>query len=192
MTNVKGVNSVWGTKLLGGYAGLEFTADKIIPYLPKCKIYVEPFAGLARTAKGVDCEQMVLNDMSNFSNDYCKQQFPNAIVTHEDFRECMRKYKDDPDVFMFIDPPWRVSIYSDNDKSYANMKVADYYSNIFYLLNDAKCSWAVCTNEYSTGYRFFHRNLLRIEGDGNPIFGKKTHVIITSDKPLTIQENGKV
>ena len=178
--------SVWGKKWLGGYPGLKFTADKIIQYIPECKIYVEPFAGLARTAKGVKCQEMILNDMSDFSNEYCKTEFPNARVTHEDFRECIKKYKDNPDVFMLIDPPWRDNIYSENDKAYSNMKVESYYANIFYLLGDAKCEWIVCTNEHSVGYRFFRRNILRIEADGSPIFGKKTHVVLTSKNPLTL------
>ena len=44
--------SYWGKKLLGGQAGLKFTADKIVDTFPReyFNPYVEPFAGKARTA----------------------------------------------------------------------------------------------------------------------------------------------
>ena len=48
--------SVWGNKSFGGYAGLKHTASKVSKYFPSHKIYVEAFAGLARTAKFTKAE----------------------------------------------------------------------------------------------------------------------------------------
>ena len=67
------------------YPGLYWTAKYIGPYILKSKIYVECFAGLARTAKYSRSEIMVLNDKSKVSNIYCKKKFPNAIVQNMDF-----------------------------------------------------------------------------------------------------------
>ena len=47
-----------------GYPGLVHTALVISEHIPKCKIYVEPFAGLGRTAKHAQAEQIILNDKS--------------------------------------------------------------------------------------------------------------------------------
>ena len=93
------------------YPGLTYTARQISLFFPKCKTYVECFAGLARTAKYCrNCETMVLNDKSEYSNNYCKKKFPNAIVENMDFIETIKKY-DSKDTFFLIDPVWRSDFY---------------------------------------------------------------------------------
>ena len=92
------------------YPGLTYTARQISLFFPKCKIYVEPFAGLARTAKYVNCEIIVLNDKSEHSNKYCKKKFRKAIVENMDFIETIKKY-DSKDTFFLIDPVWRSDFY---------------------------------------------------------------------------------
>ena len=73
------------------YPGLTYTARQISLFFPKCKTYVECFAGLGRTAKYSNCEIMVLNDKSEYSNKYCKKKFPNAIVENMDFIQTIKK-----------------------------------------------------------------------------------------------------
>ena len=92
------------------YPGLTYTARQISLFFPKCKTYVECFAGLGRTAKYANCETMVLNDKSEYSNNYCKKKFPNAIVENMDFIETIKKY-DSKDTFFLIDPVWRSDFY---------------------------------------------------------------------------------
>ena len=72
------------------YPGLFFTASQIGAHFPKCRIYCEPFSGLARTAKY-------------------------AIITHEDFIACIKKW-DSKDTFFLIDPPWDNSFYDSSGK----------------------------------------------------------------------------
>ena len=73
------------------YPGLTYTARQISLFFPKCKTYVECFAGLGRTAKYItNCKTMVLNDKSEYSNNYCKKKFPNAIVENMDFIETIK------------------------------------------------------------------------------------------------------
>ena len=92
------------------YPGLYWTAKYIGPYIPKSQIYVECFAGLARTAKYGKATIMVLNDKSKVSNIYCKKKFPKAITENMDFEKTLKKY-DGPDTFFLIDPPWRIDFY---------------------------------------------------------------------------------
>ena len=92
------------------YPGLTYTARQISLFFPKCKTYVECFSGLARTAKYANCKTMVLNDKSEYSNNYCKKKFPNAIVENMDFIETIKKY-DSKDTFFLIDPVWRSDFY---------------------------------------------------------------------------------
>ena len=98
------------------YPGLTYTARQISLFFPKCKTYVECFAGLARTSKYVtNCEIMVLNDKSEYSNNYCKKKFPNAIIENMDFLETIKKY-DSKDTFFLIDPVWRSDFYDGSIK----------------------------------------------------------------------------
>ena len=97
------------------YPGLFFTASQIGAHFPKCRIYCEPFSGLARTAKYARCEIMVLNDMGKYANDYCEKKFSKAIITHEDFMACIKKW-DSKDTLFLIDPPWDNSFYDSSGK----------------------------------------------------------------------------
>ena len=93
------------------YPGLTYTARQISLFFPKTKYYVEPFSGLARTAKYSRSQMMILNDKSEYSNNYCKKKFPNAIVENMDFIETIKKY-DSKDTFFLIDPVWRSDFYN--------------------------------------------------------------------------------
>ena len=95
------------------YPGLYWTARYIGPYIPKSRIYVECFAGLARTAKYAKAKIIVLNDKSKISNIYCKKKFRKAIIENMDFEKTLKKY-DGPNTFFLIDPPWRISYYNGN------------------------------------------------------------------------------
>ena len=94
------------------YPGLAMNAKIISEYFPMTKIHVEPFSGLARTAKFARAPKIVLNDMSEYANSICKKQHPGAIITHQDFADCIKKW-DGPDTFFLIDPPWFLDYYKD-------------------------------------------------------------------------------
>ena len=145
MTKTKyeeGKTSVWGTRKLGGYAGVKNTAKEIVEKIPdinKYKLYVEPFSGLGRTAEHIKIP-MILNDKSAFANDYCKEHFPNAIVENMDFWETIKRY-DSPDTFFMIDPPWQYFIYSDNDLAFCDRQVYEYYDTLLKVFDDIKGDW---------------------------------------------------
>ena len=184
----KGV-SVWGHKKLGGYAGLKHTASKIIDYIPKCKVYCEPLAGLGRVASlGIDCEEIVLNDKSDYALKYLRQNFPDDTVRSFDFMKCIELYDDD-DTFFLIDPPWMHEIYNGNSLSFCDRKDKEYYEQIMKVLPNLKADWILVCGIHpryrgSTIMRKSSYNLLRLESDNKPIFGKKASVLLASNKPF--------
>ena len=121
------------------YPGLLRMAKFIGPYFPKTKYYVEPFSGLARTAKHSRSEIMILNDKSEYANNQCRKKFPNAMITNQDFETCIKRW-DSKDTFFLIDPPWRTDFYDDSnpfvfgrstrkDKSTYNKKLGKYMTS---------------------------------------------------------------
>ena len=61
---------------MGHYEPYSYTILRMVcqtTYFPNnISNYAEPFAGLARTAEYVKCNTMYLNDLSQYSNEYCK------------------------------------------------------------------------------------------------------------------------
>ena len=96
------------------YPGLYWMSKFIGPYIPKTKYYVEPFSGLARTAKYSRSEIMILNDKSEYANKISRKKFANAIITNQDFEDCIKKW-DSKETFFLIDPPWRTDFYNDSN-----------------------------------------------------------------------------
>lgn len=178
--------SVWGKRLLGGYAGVKNTADKImkeIPDISKYKLYVEPFSGLGRTAKFVNIP-MVLNDKSEFANKFCKENFPNASVSNMDFMETINKYDDD-NVFFLIDPPWRFTTYNETVTTFCDRKVWDYYDQLLKRIETLKGDWFLL----SSADEHEQKNILRdskwgckiVQSDKRVIFGKYAQTMICSN-----------
>ena len=135
--------------LIKGYPGLENMASQISYYFPHSLIHVEPFAGLGRTIPYGKAFEYILNDLSDYAIEILKENFPFATITKEDFRDCIKKYRENPDVFMFLDPPWRKNIYKNNERPVFNMQnVTHYYIHIFALLNDevTKSKWMICSD----------------------------------------------
>ncbi len=179
----------WEGKLLGGYAGLEHTAKLIADYIPKCEIYVEPFAGLGRVAKEVNAKRYILNDKSKYAFDFLTKNF-NAEITNVDFEETIKLY-DSKDTFFLIDPPWRDEHYSRNSLTFLDKKPWEYYKKIFEMIPNLKGDWILCgvADERQTrGYMSNHNyNKLIVESKDKVIFGKKARTLLVSNKPFVKQ-----
>lgn len=134
-------------KKLTGYPRLKYTAKRISTYIPDCKIYVEPFAGLGEVAKLINREKMILNDKSDYAINELKQTFPDKIITQDDFLYCMEKW-DSEDTFFLIDPPWYNDIYSKNDKPFMDRTALQYYQDIFKFLETVKGNWILCADKW--------------------------------------------
>tara|TARA_R110002167_G_scaffold217157_4_gene421935 strand:+ start:337 stop:891 length:555 start_codon:yes stop_codon:yes gene_type:complete len=179
----------WGGQLLGGYAGIHHTAEKISKYIPKCKTYVEPFAGLGRLHQYIDAENIYYNDMSDFAFNYLKENYPDATVTQQDFTEMFKH--DSEDTFFLIDPVWRSEHYSKNSLTFMDRKPYEYYKRIFEIVPKLKGNWIICgvADERQTrGYMSNHNyNKLIVESEGKVIFGKKARTLLVSNKELKKQ-----
>ena len=182
--------SYWGKKLLGGQAGLKFTADKIVDSFPHeyFNPYVEPFAGKARTAevlhsRGINDIKMVLNDISPNSNDYCRKTFPDAIVENMSFEDTISKY-DEKDAFFFIDPPWRKNIYTHNDFFRMDRSVYEYYEKLLDMVDGLQGTWMITSNadehECKRALTKSKWNTVLICSGGKHIFGKEAKTLLCS------------
>lgn len=162
------------------YPGLKHTAKYIGMFFPKCDTYIEPFAGLARTAKYARCNKMVLNDRSKHSNKTCKKLFPNAIVTNEDFTECIQRW-DSPDNFFLIDYPWRTDFYEQKTITFCDRTAKEYESILEELCIGLKAKWIVCTlHTKKLNFKY-----TKVVEDFKPrIFGFKAKTRLYSNDPI--------
>jgi len=186
------------------YAGLTYTAKQIGHHFTKSKYYIEPFSGLARTAKYSKSEIMILNDISEFANKKCKKLFPNANITHDDFVECIKKWNF-KDSFFLIDPVWRIDYYTfknnfkekfgnynykfkkdwHKETSKTNRKTANQYlKDLEEILPTIKGTYIV-TLESNKKIKSPHSKL--IIHTHSRLFGYKPKTMMFSNKPLEIQ-----
>jgi len=166
-----------------GYPGLVHTALMISEYIPKCKIYVEPFAGLGRTAKHTQAEQMILNDKSEYAFNFLIKNF-NAKVTNLDFEELFKLY-DDPKTIFLIDPPWSKTEYKEGcrDRAYCDKTPKEYYDKIFEWLPNLKGHWFLCgkkDNSRLKDERWFHQ----LFKSKKKIMGGNISTLVMSNKPF--------
>jgi len=177
-------------------------AKFIGPYFPKTKYYVEPFSGLARTAKHSRSKIMVLNDKSEYSNYYCRKKHPTAIIENLDFIDCIKKY-DGPDTFFLIDPPWRVDFYQGQGMTartktgitggFIDRTAQQYLEDLSIILSTIKGHYILTlpTNfscrklkDKTVFPSLFSKSLRHPKGH---FFGNHPSTVLFSNKPLEIQ-----
>lgn len=183
--------SILGTNvLLPGYPGLTHTAHLIAEYIPKCKIYVEPFAGLGRTVPHINAERVILNDKSDYAFDYLSKHF-HAEITNLDFEEMFRLY-DSKDTVFLIDPPWREKIYEVNSGPVLDRKPIEYYQKIFEITPKLKGDWFLCSDKDEHEIRKICTKTAKERGyhtkkidSRKKLFKKPIGTLVTTNKPFT-------
>jgi site-specific DNA-adenine methylase len=175
-----------------GYPGLETMAEFIVQYIPKSKIYVEPFAGLGRTTENKH-EKVILNDKSDYAVNYLKSHFHYAEITQEDFETCIFKH-DSGDTFFLIDPPWRKNIYQNNALPFNDRTPIQYYDKLLKeILPKLKGSWILCVDrdEHEIGKRVSNSGYENkvIQHPNRVLFGRPLAVRMASNKPFLKQES---
>lgn len=125
-----------------GYPGLTHTAEDIAKFIGVCDIFCEPFAGLGRVSKFIKANKYILNDMSDFSIKYLTENFTDAIITQEDFVNCIIA-NDSENVTFLIDPPWARKDYADNPKTFCDRGVGEYYKKLSEMAPTLKGRWFV-------------------------------------------------
>ena len=170
---------------LPGYPGLTFMAMRISEYIPKCKIYVEPFAGLGRLTRHINAEKIILNDKSPYAINYLKK-YTQAKITNLDFEECINLY-DSTDTFFLIDPPWINVIYKNNPLPYTDRTPLEYYTRLFEIIPKLKGDWILCSDKAEHDIRKICSKSpygnLKLESNQKH-FGDKYGVLLTSNKPF--------
>lgn len=175
---------------LKGYAGLENMAEFIVKYIPKSKIYVEPFAGLGRTTESNRHEKIILNDMSDYAVNYLKKSFPKAIITQEDFEGCIKRW-DSYETFFMIDPPWRKNIYKNNSLPFCDRTPIQYYEKLLKeVLPHIKGNWILCVDrdEHEIGKRVSksgYPNIV-VQHPKRVLFGRPIAVRMASNKQFKV------
>ena len=130
--------------MLGKYPGLASTGKQISQYIPRCNVYVEPFAGLGRVAKHVKARLKILNDMSDYACKY-NQRFL-AEITQEDFEVCINKW-DSETTYYLLDPPWRKRIYNNNKLPFCDRTPKEYFERLYEILPKLKGDWMLCMDK---------------------------------------------
>ena len=130
-------------KRWAGYPGLAGTAKKIAALIPFTTTYVEPFAGSAKVYQEFikrgdwHYERIILNDTSDFVNEWLNREFPEATTPSMDFAKCIKKY-DGPNTIFIIDPPWVKSYYNQGFSSFNRDTVKQYDEELVELCKDLK------------------------------------------------------
>jgi len=125
-------------KRWAGYPGLAGTAKSIAAMIPYTTTYVEPFAGSAKvyqefTKRGDwNFDRVILNDTSDFVNEWLNREFPAATTPAMDFAKCIKKY-DGPYTIFIIDGPWTKSYYNQGFSSFNRDTVKEYDTEIVEL-----------------------------------------------------------
>jgi len=172
------------------------------PYFPKSVYYVEPCAGLARTAKYNRSQKVVLNDKSDYSNHYCRKKFPNAIIENLDFIDCIKKYNS-KDTFFLIDIPWRIDFYQGKGMTarsgtgitggYIDRSSAQYITDLKKILPSIKGPYIVTLPTHfscrkTKGKMVFPGPYSKTLRSPKPfMFGNHASTVLFSNKPLKIQ-----
>lgn len=180
---------IWGKQSFGGYPGVKHTAKQIIEYIPIKKLYVEPFAGLGRTAEYIT-GKMVLNDMSDYAVNYLRKKFIKAVIYQKDFMEIINKF-DHEDVIFFIDPPWKTNVYDENTLTFCDRKDIDYYRQLFTRFLDLKADWILASGVNDKIGKLMIKTaeennwyIHKVESMRKVILGQKAKTLLMSNKPF--------
>lgn len=184
--NVKpGGNKTVFAERLGGYPGLTLTAKQISEYIPRCKTFIEPFAGLGRISKLVLADDFILNDVSEFAFQYLKGHFKNAMILNHDYSEIIKCF-DSVDSYFFFDPPWDNTIYTANPLTEITKPVIDIYNDLKKILPSIRGNWMIAGAidgpllKWSKE-KYFHKE---IKSRFKRIFGKNARTYLVSNKPF--------
>jgi site-specific DNA-adenine methylase len=134
-----------------GYPGLTHTAKDIAAFIGFCDVFCEPFAGMGRVSAHISANKIILNDMSDYAVSKLTEDFPLGVVTQEDFMTCIKRWDAENVTFLF-DPPWARKDYADNEKTFCDRGVGEYYKQLASIVPTLKGKW-FCAGRFSGGAR---------------------------------------
>ena len=165
-----------------GYPGLEHTAKQICEYIPKCKIFIEPFAGLGRISKHVTAEKFILNDLSDYALKFLKQKFKNATITNLDYSECIKQY-DSKNAYLFKDPPWYDEVYDVNPLTVFTKPCKEIYEDLESTVKKLEGDWMIAgrIDGPLKDWSYYHKE---VKSKKNYLFGHKARTYLVSNLPF--------
>lgn len=173
-------------KRWAGFPGNTGISRKLIRYIPKCRFYVEPFAGTCKIFQALlmsekhKVNNFVLNEKSDFINKWIKKEFDGmAIITKRDFMQCFKQW-DSPNTFFLIDPPWFKSYYDQKFSCFDRESVKEYDIEVIKLCYLSKSDFIITTRKenqimLNSG---FNNYLIKSE---YVVSGKKPEVLLTTN-----------
>ena len=177
-------------KRWAGYPGLAGTAKKIARLVPKCKFYVEPFAGTVKVFQELQSPLprfAFLNDTSDFIADWLRKEFLEANIIQDDFMDCM-KTLDRIDTFFLIDPPWYKSYYDQRFSSFNRPSVRDYDEEIIDICKNLKGKFIITTRKENKTMLNSGFNNTTVKSE-YVVCGKYPEVLLTTN--LTLKEKSE-
>ncbi len=183
----------WGDQVFGGFPGLKFSARVISEYVPKCKIYCEPFAGVASVGDYIKPTLLkVYNDISTEARAILKRknQFNEYVhISSLDFKHCIKEW-DSPETFFLIDPPWEERAYKNNRQTRCDNSIKKYYQTILYEMLYVKADWILCSGINGAGANLIKQSNWQkkvVYGKKNSIFGCTPKTLLCSNMALMIR-----
>ena len=176
-------------KRFGGYPGNTGIAKRLSRLIPKCTVYVEPFAGMAKVCQELFAikrqerfpETFILNDKAKPISKWLRQEFPypDVKVTCTDFIHCIKKY-DAPDTVFLIDHPWFKSSYDQSFSYFDRNRVIDYDKQVLELCHSIKGKFFITTRIENTRMKKSGFKNLLIQSE-YVVMGKYPKVLITTN-----------
>lgn len=163
-----------------GYAGLTHTAAEISDFIPKSKLFVEPFAGLGRISKRVKADKIVMNDLSDYAVTYLQKNFHDVTITQVDYLKCIERW-DSKDTLFFIDPPWLDEAYDLNPLPAYTEPAFTTYNKLQSLLPKIKGNWIVAGKVNGGPLLKWGWEHKLITSRKNAIFGQKAKTYLVSN-----------
>ena len=173
-------------KRWAGYPSLAGTARKIAKLIPKCKYYIEPFAGTAKVFQMLEknhpnkYEYTILSDTSKFIYKWLNKEMNlNTIILNMDFKNTVEYWNKHNSVFL-LDPPWNKSYYAQSFSSFNRKSVKDYDLEVLELCRKIKGKFIITTRKENTRMLNSEFNNYLIESE-YILCGKFPKVMLTTN-----------
>ena len=174
-------------KRWAGYPGNTGISRKLARLIPKCGIYVEPFAGTAKVFQELfkldphAANEFVLNDKSQFVAKWLRKEFnhKDVTVTKQDFINCMKKWDSKRTIFV-IDHPWFKSYYDQIFSCFDRENTAAYDNQLIDLCRTLKGKFFISTRKENMRMRNSGFKNLLIKSE-YCVSGKYPEVLITTN-----------
>lgn len=145
-------------KRWAGFAGTTGISRKVAKLVPKCDVYIEPFAGTAKVWQELEKIHRttpmyiysILNDKSSFITRWLSKEFKKKTLIYKlDFKTLMKRYDLYRAVFV-IDAPWTKSLYNQEYSYFNRDSVKQYDLEIIDLCKNMRGKFIITSSKHNT------------------------------------------